>query len=202
MEEKIKAIIESYDCLTQYPHGKEHAINTEQYDDLAKEIYQLVTVESLSKTIRAKSVSDATPNRIQISEKMAEECVSKIVLSEWVDIKNRHMVELTIRNSMSEYHSLISQNNPTGLHSEGWISVKTRLPAKGQDVLWGEIGNDKIYRERYLIDMLEPYYVTEYTHWQPLPPPPDKKEKEKYRFMCSECGTGYNTSHICKPEAS
>lgn len=22
---------------------------------------------------------------------------------------------------------------------------------------------------------------------------------ENYKFMCSECGTGFNTSHVCKP---
>lgn len=57
-----------------------------------------------------------------------------------------------------------------------WISVDDRLPEKRQDVLWSCIGDKKIYHERYLVDMLEPYYVTEYTHWQPLPEPPSSNK--------------------------
>ena len=141
---------------------------------------------------------NATPNRIQIAESMAKECVDKIVSSEWVDIKNRHMVELAIRNTMSEYHSSLSrlsskqgEKSNSSNNSSSWISVEDRLPKKRQDVLWSCVGDEKIYRERYLVDMLAPYYVTEYTHWQPLPPPPKEEEKkEEVQFYCSDVGNG------------
>jgi len=60
-----------------------------------------------------------------------------------------------------------------------WISAEDKLPERGQDVLWGCVDEDTISHERYLIDMPASYYVTEYTHWQPLPKKPEPNLKQK-----------------------
>jgi len=39
--EKIKEIIENNDCLVEFPHGNEHCILPELYDELSHELLDL-----------------------------------------------------------------------------------------------------------------------------------------------------------------
>ena len=132
-------------------------------------------LKRLSVTPHAKRVSDTTPNRIQISEKKAEECVSKIISSGWVDIKNRHMVELTIRNSMSDYHTFLSHNKWLSKTTEGEEKTKKTVIITYKHFRTIENKRLKLSREEFVIWLSNNYDIER----QPLPPPPVKKEKEK-----------------------
>lgn len=65
-----------------------------------------------------------------------------------------------------------------------WISVKDRLPARGQEVLWWEVGTPYDETHRYYSmgiynpDVWQPR-LTFATHWMPLPEPPEGKRKSR-----------------------
>jgi len=87
----------------------------------------------------------------------------------------------------------LSQLKPT----EGWISVEDRLPEVGELILmyrestaipdgyFASTGAYGFFKEGVWGNEEKDDWIV--THWQPLPAPPDKKEKEEKVLICENC---------------
>lgn len=87
-------------------------------------------------------------------------------------------LELALSNAVAGGNIALEQAKKLESQLPKWISVKDRLPPKGQHVL--VVRNHRL-RSLYPIDVVcwSEDYITHdiVTHWMPLPPPPTTEEK-------------------------